>query len=271
MKLHILTLTWNGEFLLQRLAPGLFNNCKYLDIDYHWYVKSNGCKDNTVGYLESLGDKVTILKKDHNRDNFAQGVNALANIVKCNYHEDDLFLLLNNDIIFKNGTSLKSMIDLYNKYKPGIVGAKLNYTNSNKLQHAGVFFSSKHGNMPWHFRANEEEDNDARKNRYFQAVTGACLLTPCNLFFESGMLDEKLHWAFEDIAYNLKINKLGKKIIYCGDVHIEHGESVSLKKNPVNKLLLQPNVKYFKETYGAMYKVDSDQYLKDKQYNLVEK
>lgn len=64
MKLHVLTLTWNGSFLLQRLAPGLFHNFKYLDVDYHWYVRSNGCKDDTIDYLQKLGEKVTILKKE---------------------------------------------------------------------------------------------------------------------------------------------------------------------------------------------------------------
>ncbi len=269
MKLHILTLTWNGSFLLQRLAPGLFHNLKYLNIEAQWYVRSNGCKDDSISYLESLGDKVSILKKDHNRDNFSQGVNSLAQMAKVNAGDDDLFLLLNNDIIFKDSNSLNNIISLYNKYNPGIVGAKLNYINSNKLQHAGVIFSSKYGNMPWHYRANEEQDIEACQNREFQAVTGACLLTPCNLFFKAGMLDEKFNWAFEDIAYNLKIGNLNKKIIYCGNVHIEHGESVSLKKNPVNKLMLQPNVKHFKENYSSLYKLDHDLYLKNKDYKKL--
>ena len=97
MKLHILTLTWNGSFLLQRLAPGLFHNLKNLGIDAQWYVRSNGCKDDSVSYLETLGNKVSILKKDHNRDNFSQGVNSLANMAKVNLQERDLFLLLNNE------------------------------------------------------------------------------------------------------------------------------------------------------------------------------
>lgn len=267
MKLHVLTLTWNGSFLLQRLAPGLFHNFKYLDVDYHWYVRSNGCKDDTIDYLQKLGEKVTILKKDHNRDNFSQGVNSLAKLARTNIGKDDLFLLLNNDIIFKESSSLKNMIDLYLKYSPGVVGAKLNYINSNKLQHAGVIF--KNGNFPWHYRPGEEEDEDSRKNRYFQAVTGACLLTPCELFFQAGMLDENFHWAFEDIGYNLKVINLGKKIIYCGDVHIEHGESVSLKKNPVNKLMLNSNLNYFKNNYQNLFQVDEDKYYKNNKFNLL--
>jgi len=269
MKLHILTLTWNGIFLLQRLAPGLFNNLKHCNIDYQWYVRSNGCKDETLNYLESLGGNVSILKKDHNRDNFSQGVNSLANMAKTNSSDNDLFLLLNNDIFFKNSYSLKNMIDVYLKYNPGIVGAKLNYMNSNKLQHGGVIFSSKYGNMPWHYRAGEEEDEQSRQNRYFQAVTGALLLTSCDTFFKVGMLDEKLHWAFEDIAFNLKVGQLNKKIIYCGNVDIDHGESVSLKKNPVNKLMMEPNVKHFKNTYSKLYKIDHEEYLKNKEYNLL--
>jgi len=269
MKLHILTLTWNGSFLLQRLAPGLFHNLKNLGIDAQWYVRSNGCKDDSVSYLETLGNKVSILKKDHNRDNFSQGVNSLANMAKVNLQERDLFLLLNNDIFFKDSESLKNMLDVYIKHDPGIVGAKLNYTNTNKLQHGGVIFSSRYGNMPWHYRANEEEDSDACRDRYFQAVTGACLLTPCDLFFKMGMLDEKFNWAFEDIAYNLKVLKSGKKVIYCGSTNIDHGESVSLKKNPVNKLMMEPNVKHFKAQYGSLYKIDHDLYLKNKEHCVI--
>jgi hypothetical protein len=269
MKLHILTLTWNGSFLLQRLAPGLLNNVKHANIDYHWYVRSNGCKDDSIDYLNSLEEKISILKKDHNRENFSQGVNSLANLARDNISDGDLFLLLNNDISFKDPFSLKNVIDLYLKYNPGIVGAKLNYTNSNKLQHAGVIFSTKYGNMPWHFRAGEEEDEESKKNRYFQAVTAAFMITPCKLFFEAGMLDEKFNWAFEDIAYNLKISNMGHKIIYCGNTHIDHGESVSLKKNPVNKLMIDSNVKHFKNNYGNLYKIDHDLYLNNKNYGLI--
>lgn len=269
MKLHILTLTWNGSFLLQRLAPGLMHNLKNLDIDAQWYVRSNGCKDDSIAYLESLGNSVSILKKDHNRDNFSQGVNSLANMAKINVKNSDLFLLLNNDIFFKDSNALQTIINTYRKYNPGIVGAKLNYNNSSKLQHAGVIFSSRYGNMPWHYKANEEEDEESRKDREFQAVTGACLLTPCDLFFNMGMMDEKFNWAFEDIAYNLKVSSVGKKVIYCGNVNIDHGESVSLKKNPVNKLMMQPNVKHFKEKYGSLYKIDHDLYLKNKDYKLL--
>jgi len=111
MKLHVLTLTWNGLPLIQRLAPGLFHNLKYLDIDFQWYVRSNGCKDETVAYLESLGDKVSILKKDHNRDNFSQGVNSLFNMAKVNAKEDDLLLLLNNDIFFRNYSMMNKFFD----------------------------------------------------------------------------------------------------------------------------------------------------------------
>jgi GT2 family glycosyltransferase len=240
-----------------------------LGVKSKWYVRSNGCKDETVSYLQTLGDKVAILSKDHNRDNFAQGVNSLALMAQPDVSSGDMFLLLNNDIVFKESNSLIKMYNLLKQHDAGIVGAKLRFNDGNKLQHAGVIFSSRYNNMPWHFRAGEEDDEFSKKNREFQAVTGALFLTPCDLFFKVGMLDENFYWAFEDIAYNLMVRQQGKKILLCGDTNIEHGESVSLKKNPVNKLMMGPNVKRFKEKYGSLYQIDHDHYLNDKNYNVI--
>ena len=62
-----------------------------------------------------------------------------------------------------------------------------------------------------------------------------------------GGMDEKYQWAFEDIDLCLAIRKAtDKKILYCGATNILHAESVTLHKNPVNKLFMSSNVNNFR-------------------------
>lgn len=265
--IKIFTLSWNGRHLLNNLYKGLFSNLEKLNIEYSWFIRSNGCKDGTVEEFSKYNNTY-IQQVSHNTANFAQGVNSLvkySNEIK-KYNKHDYYLLLNNDIVFKNDLSLSNMISCF-KPNVGVVGARLMYPNSNKIQHGGVIFSAKYNNMPWHYRASEVLDEDAMKNREFQAVTGACLLTTAEIFNSINGLDEKFSWAFEDIAFCLSLKN--KKIIYCGETEIEHIESVSLKKNPVNKMMMPNNVAHFKKNY--QYQIDHDFYLKNKNYKLFTK
>lgn len=94
-RLFILTLNWNGEEKLKKLAPSL-TNC-LSDIDFEWYVKDNASKDGSIDYLNSLNnDKIKVIKYKDNSQNFSAGMNYLFNEIKPK--DNDLILLLNNDV-----------------------------------------------------------------------------------------------------------------------------------------------------------------------------
>ena len=257
--IQILTLTWNGLDKMKALHDGLARNIDNVGEEVIWYVRDNGSKDDTVKWLKEYDGPINIktLIKDHNRDNFAQGVNSLAEMAREDWRPkvivkgrsvgatsmaahaaSNKFMFLNNDIVFGDDVSLKKMNDLYKSNSDiGMVGARLLYNDTNKLQHAGVIFSKQYGLMPYHYRHGEESDKAAEQNRYFQAVTAACSLLCAEKFFEVGCLDQKFSWAFEDIDLCLKFNET-KRIAQCGKTKIFHEESASLKKNPVNKYKL---------------------------------
>jgi hypothetical protein len=134
------------------------------------------------------------------------------------------------------------------------------------LQHAGVILSKQYNNLPYHYRLNEKEDECAKANREFQAVTGAVLLSKSQYIDK---MEDKLVWCFDDIdlCFNIKYN-LNKKIVYCGNTNIYHEESASLKLNPMNKLFISHNVNYFIKKWGSRYIVDHQSYLNDVNYNL---
>lgn len=271
--LHILTLTWNGADKLQKLYTSLIPALG--NISYTWWIKDNGSTDNTVEIAKTFEGNVKVIAYKDNRQNFAQGMNYLFH--ECSPADNDTIMLLNNDIIFNDTTSIKNMLSVLHKDPTvGAVGARLLYTNSNLIQHCGVVFDTQY-KTPMHFRAGQPSDEAAEKNRLFQVVTGAVLVTPAECYRKacttnkSGIvgMDENFHWAFDDVDLCLAINyNQKKKIVYCGETNIFHEESATLKKNPTNKLFLNHNLKYLFDKWQKSYVVDRDIYTRDAKHNL---
>jgi len=269
--LNIYTLTWNGLDKLIKLRASLIPCLK--GIDYQWWIKDNGSTDGTVEAVSKWDDRIHVVAYKNNVQNFSQGMNFIFNESKPN--DNDLTMLLNNDVVFGDTSSINKMIGLMNNSDVGMVGARLLFTGTDKLQHAGVVFNPRIG-MPMHFRANEKSDDAAEKNRVFQVVTGAVALTRADLYKnafknKSGTcgMDESYHWAFDDVDLCLAINvDMKKKVIYCGGTKIFHEESATLKKNPANKLFMSHNVLYFKKKWDGRYNVDQAAYSNDPKYNL---
>ena len=275
--LYILTLSWFGKEKLEKLYPTLLNNLK--DINYKWLIKENGSKDGSVEMINSWeNSNIILIDYPHNRDSYSYGNNLLFK--EASPKDEDLILLLNNDIIFNNNDSLKNMVDLIQADNEiGAVGSKLLFTD-NTIAHGGVVFPAYARGLPTHYRAREKEDKNISKDRKFQAVTGAVLLTKAKYYSEISYdkkndmrgLDPNLMWAFDDIdaCFSIKHN-MGKKIIYCGRTNIYHEESVTLHKNPVNKLFMNHNMGIFRLKWKDKVIIDHELYLKNNNYNLYKK
>lgn len=272
--LHILTLTWNACDKLTKLKDSLIPSLK--DIDYTWWIKDNGSADDTVAVASTWGENIKVVPYKNNLQNFSQGMNFIFN--EANPRDNDFVLLLNNDIVFSDTNSIKQMMDVMSDHSVGAVGARLLFTDTDRLQHAGVVFIKSHG-LPLHFRSNQKTDDDAEKNRLFQVVTGAVLLTKANYYrgiFKNANgicgMDENYHWAFDDVDMCLSIkNNLKKKIVYCGKTKIFHEESASLKKNPANKLFMKHNSNYFLNKWHDKCEMDLDIYTSNPKHNLYKK
>jgi O-antigen biosynthesis protein len=270
-KLYILTLNWNGEDKLKKLYPSLTKNLD--EIEYEWHIKDNASTDESFNFIEEwrqYNQNIIPYKYPNNIQTFAEGCNFLFNSVRSEIKDNDNILLLNNDIIFQDTSSIKNMLKIIENDDVGVVGAKLNYANNPKhLQHAGVIFDKKYNSLPFHFRPNEIEDDKSRQNREFQAITGAVLLTKWKYVKSINLFDTNFKWCFDDIDLCFKIKyNLNKKIIYCGNTNILHEESATLKKNPVNKLFMTHNVKYFQSKWNGRYILDHHFYLNDPNYKL---
>jgi GT2 family glycosyltransferase len=269
--LHLLTLSYNGKDKLLPLYNSLFKH----NLQFIWHIKDNGSKDGTVEEFKNINnDRINIIQYPHNKDNYSYGCNFLFK--EANPKDDDTILLLNNDVLFTNDINLHNMIFYFDDHKDiGVLGARLLFTNSTKIQHGGVVFPNHR--LPVHFRLNEEKDDISKLNREFQALTGAVWLTRADIYKniwtknKSGQagFDEQYQWSFEDVDACLAIKyNLNKKIVYYGNTDIYHEQSASLKKNPVNKLFIDHNVKHFLSKWDKKYIIDADIYKRDIKYNL---
>jgi GT2 family glycosyltransferase len=250
-----MTLSWQGKDKLQKLKTSLVPALKNLDAI--WHIKENGSKDGSIEEILNWKDiKVNLVKCSHNRDSYALGMNILFN--EASPKPDDVIITLNNDVIIEDSNSLVNMIKLLIDDKDiGIVGAKLNYMNTSSIQHCGVLFHP-HNGLPFHYRAGVEEADRDRLNRYYPVITGAVAALTADTFANcytnkksgnKGFMEDYI-FAFEDVDMSLRINHfLKKKVLYCGQTHIFHEESASLKKNPVHKMFFQKNCKLFLDNW----------------------
>lgn len=266
--LHIFTLNWNGKEKLESLYNSLIK-LNFKD-PYIWHIKDNGSTDGSIEYIDNLKDnRINLIKYAHNNDNFAKGVNFLFD--QSNAKSDDLILLLNNDVVFSGQNDLTKMISYFNDKNIGVVGCKLLYKNSNKIQHAGVVFNEEL-KMPIHFGLNQIDSDNFKVDREFQVVTGAVLLIKASTFSAAGKMDDTFHWAFDDVALCLNVKyKQNKKIVCVGDVTIYHEESATLKKNPVNKLFMPQNVGNLLRKWSSFYHSDKKIYNSNLKHNIYKK
>ena len=255
--IHVLCLNWNGENLLTPFLESLLKNLT--QYEYNIHVRDNGSKDESLKILEKY--PVNIHSINHNKDSFSTGVNYLFE--KTNPSDEDLILLVNNDIEFKTNDNIEEMISVMNKTNAGIVGAKLFYPN-NTLSHYGVVLSQKYGKLPWNYKSGHKPTKYDKYHRSFQAVTAACCLFSAKTFTKVNGLSTDYRWCFEDVDFSLKVSiNENLPVICCGSTEIIHGTSVSLKKNPVNKMFMQHNVRMFKKNWYGKYKIDHHLYEKD--------
>lgn len=141
-----------------------------------------------------------------------------------------LLLLLNNDTEAHPGW-LDRMLETAADSTVGVVGARLLFPN-NTVQHAGVvvgpvFFSRL--NFVAHHINYKAVGDDPRVVgvRDVSIVTGACLLTPRNLYLRLGGLDEAFWNGYEDVDYCLKVRREGLRVVYDGRASLYHFESQS--------------------------------------------
>jgi GT2 family glycosyltransferase len=172
----------------------------------------------------------------------------------CNHaarHADGTFLLfLNNDVLLAS-TALCGMRDGFRKH-PQLVacGTRMVFPNRT-IQHAGVVFGA--GDIgPYHIHRKQPAGVVPRTDRLFQAVTGACLMVPREVFLGCGGFDERYPFGLEDIDLCLRLRQQGGEIRCCQETESLHFESLT----PGRVELDRPSRTLFMKEWKGRYAID---------------
>jgi GT2 family glycosyltransferase len=139
----------------------------------------------------------------------------------------ELLLLLNNDIEAANPDWLDRLVGHALQPGVGAVGAKLLFADET-VQHAGVIVGL--GGAAGHGHARFPRESAGYLDRLqvthnVAAVTGACLMTPADIFGEIGGFDERFVVAYNDVDLCLQILSHGYRIVCTPDAQLYHYES----------------------------------------------
>lgn len=162
----------------------------------------------------------------------------------CNFGAEqaagEYLLFLNNDTRVIQPEWLERMVSHGLRDEVGIVGARLIYPETSRIQHAGVILGF---NVVADHVFNDQIDftdpgymGRAQAEQDFSSVTAACMLVQKSVYAEVGGMDEEgLAVSYNDVDLCLKVGERGYKIVwtpYASLVHDTHSTLKDVKKDP---------------------------------------
>ena len=158
-------------------------------------------------------------------------------------------LFLNSDTELIDTLSFRKMLDCLKKTNVGVVGARLLLGN-NTIQHAGLVFDPKQMNYTHRYYGRDMNDPVVCINEVVDVCTGACFMTPRDLWNKLGGFDKIYSPGyFEDTDYCLRAKELGYSTIYCGEAVLHHYQSKSFTGGPTKEHFGR-NHEIFKQRWG---------------------
>jgi GT2 family glycosyltransferase/Flp pilus assembly protein TadD/SAM-dependent methyltransferase len=201
----------------QRCLEALFAHSG--DVPHEVIVVDNASSDGTRAYLEGLGGRVRAVFNARNAG-FAGANNQAAALARGRY-----LLFLNNDTIPQAGWLSELVRLAEGDGRVGVVGSKLLYPDTKRVQHAGIELIDGVPDHP--FRGAAPDDPRVCRTRDLDMVTGACLMTRKDLFDRLGGFDEGYVNGVEDVDLCLRVRDAGYRVVYCATSVVEHHEGRS--------------------------------------------
>lgn len=268
-KVDIVITTYRSSEKLKTCLSTVIERTKF--VDYKIYLWANDPNEEVkqvihdAMYIDNIlfNEHIEPIFNDNNNGSFASNNNEAA--AEGN---GDYILFLNDDIEPLSDAWLLSMVNILDTdQKVGVVGSLLLYPDKQTVQHCGVFFSHKTNNLPFHMFYRQHASKVASFisiPRFYQAVTGACMLVRRADFEAVGGFSTDYFYSFEDIDLCLKLkHKLNKTSVFCPQSVLIHNEGISKTQPRVKE-----NVAAFRKNCTGKYYNDLEFYINNPNFMI---
>src|SRR5436305_14024502 len=247
----IVIVAWGKRPVTEQCLASLVRAlCDVLGTRYDLVQVDNASPDDTAELFARWEDRATVVYMERN-ENFSGGCNAGARAAS-----GEVLIFLNNDTEVPAG-ALEVLAEQAREPGVGAVGARLVYPDAT-IQHGGVVWHELGGvTLPSHLFHHSPGDMPAAGAVYdLDAVTGACLAIPRELFFELGGFDDAYINGYEDVDLCIKVRVAGHRIVYRGDVEIVHHES--LTRGVQGNATYKHNINFLYPRWGHLFGDDAE-------------
>lgn len=169
--------------------------------------------------------------------NFGPASNLGAKMARGRY-----LVFLNNDTICMPGWYGRLLTDFDEFPRLAATGPLLLYPQASPLgrmvQHLGIYISP-YLNVGHLYEGIPEASPLARKRRFFQAITAACMVMPRQLFYDAGLFDDIFSNGFEDVDLCARLGARGWRFTVNPEAAVLHfqGQSQGRHENELGNTL----------------------------------
>jgi N-acetylglucosaminyl-diphospho-decaprenol L-rhamnosyltransferase len=259
MNLSIIIINWNSVKFLKKCLQSIYENIN--DLELELVVLDNASFDGCREMISREFPDVLFIQSDKNLG-FAQGNNLAASCCR-----GEAFLFLNPDTEI-HGAAIRILYNYMNSlpYVGTLGGRLLNSDGSiqtsclqafptitNKLLESKWLQKLCPKSRLWGMAPLFAENNGPK---IVEGISGACLMTPKEVFKKVGGFSENYFMYFEDMDYCLKVFKSGLKNYYVSSAEIIHhgGKSSGGGYNHfANVMMADSSWRYFKKQKGFCY------------------
>jgi GT2 family glycosyltransferase len=263
LDLSISIVSWNARDLLEDCLRSIFEPAlpagrQNHRIGFEVIVVDNGSKDRSPDFVREKFPRVKLISLDHNAG-FPKANNLAIKESTGRY-----LLLLNQDTYLKPA-ALDKMVEFMDQHpQVGALGPRIEFPNG-KIQPSCLGFPTLGAMLLRNLMLERLLPRNPISKKYIlpdfnhtqtQEVDqpmGAALLVRRATIDQVGMMDENIHFFFDEVDWCYRIKKAGFKIYFFADATVVHHGGASFKKwNPLKlgKTWNQSRDYYFGKHFG---------------------
>lgn len=251
MTLSVIIANWNTKELIKNCIESVFDAAKPGDPSFEVIVIDNASSDGSRQYLESLGEKIILIRNDENRG-YAAACNQGYAVSNGKY-----ILLLGSDTIMHQGTLAGCVKYLEEHNDTGAVACRLLNPDGTIQNSLKKFPKLKNAFFTYLSMGSFNREYDMADFSYnitceAEQAAATFLMIRKSILSATGLFDESYRILYNDVELASRIWETGNKIMFLHEYSITHYGSHSTKNADfsLRRIMYSDIYRYYRRHFG---------------------